>query len=244
MKLSNLMIAAVVIVAFAGGVLGAQIAGVWRTESSKIPATYAEGEFAGQYNPADIRGSYSFGDIEEAFDIPVAALAQAYGFADVESPAGVLVKNLEESYEGVHDELEIGTDSVRLFVARYLDLPITVADTTGIPDTAIPILRERGTVDGELAARVVVIPDGLALTVGTLPAEADDTPDSTEERTVKGMTTIGELLTWGIAVEEIERLFGGEIGPGNTVLRDFASAQGVEFSSIKAELQELVDKKQ
>lgn len=243
MKLSNIMIAAVVVVAFAGGVLGAQIAGVWQTESSKIPATYAEGEFAGEYNPADIRGSYSFGDIEKAFDVPVSSLAEAYGAGDLENPAAVLVKSLEEGYEGVHDSLEIGTDSVRLFVARYLDRPITVADTTGIPDTAIPILQQRGTVDEELLARVVVLPGDLLPLVGTLP-EAEDTPEESEERTVKGMTTIGELLIWGVPEAEIEQLFGGDIGPGNTVLRDFAAEQGVEFSSIKTQLQALVDENQ
>lgn len=243
MKLSNTMIAVVVIVAFAGGVLGAQIAGVWQTESSKIPARYSEGDFAGEYNPADIRGSYSFGDIEEAFDVPVMALAQAYGAVDVENPATVLVKSLEESYEGAHETLEIGTDSVRLFVARYLDRPITVADTTGIPDTAIPILRERGTVDDELLARVVALPGDLTLSVGTLSG-TNDTSDDGDERTVKGMTTIGELLSWGVTEAEIAELFGGEVGPGNTVLRDFASSQGIEFSSVKTQLQELVDKKQ
>ena len=48
-----------------GGIAITSVTGYWQTSSSKIPAKYQGGEFAGQYDPADIRGSYSFGEISE-----------------------------------------------------------------------------------------------------------------------------------------------------------------------------------
>lgn len=242
MKLSNTAIAVVVVVAFAGGVLGAQMAGVWQTESSKIPARYADGDFAGEYDPADIRGSYSFGDIEEAFDVPVAALAKAYGVGDVDNPGAVQVKTLEEAFEGLHEELEIGTDSVRLFVAKYLDRPITVADSTGIPETAIPILEERGTVDDDLLSRIVALPAEATTGVAADPPPEEE--EEREDRTIRGMTTFAELLGWGVPEEDLAELFGGSIGPGSAALRDYAKEVGMEFSVVKEQIQALVDETQ
>ena len=56
--------------------------GWWQTESTKEAAVFTSGEFAGQANPADIRGSYTFGDVEKNFGIPAALLAQAFGVVD------------------------------------------------------------------------------------------------------------------------------------------------------------------
>jgi hypothetical protein len=241
MKLSSTAIAVVVVVAFAGGVLGAQVAGVWQTESSKVPARYADGDFAGEYDPADIRGSYSFGDIEEAFDVPVSALAEAYGVGDTDNPAAVQVKTLEEAFEGLHEELEIGTDSVRLFVARYLDRPIAVADSTGIPEAAIPILEGRGTVDGDLLSRVVALPAEATAGVAAAPESEEE---EREDRSIRGMTTFAELLGWGVAEEDLAELFGGSIGPESVALRDYAKEVGIEFSVVKDRIQALVDETQ
>jgi hypothetical protein len=245
MKLSSTAIAVVVVVAFAGGVLGAQVAGVWQTEGSKTPARLATGAFAGEYDPADIRGSYSFGDIGEAFEVPVSALAAAYGVGNTDNPEAILVKTLEEAFEGLHEELEIGTDSVRLFVAKYLDRPITVADSTGIPETAIPILEERGTVDPELLSRVVVLPTEATDAVAAAPdAARAPEEEEREERTIRGMTTFAELLGWGVAEEDLEAVFSGSIGPPSAALRDYAKEVGVEFSVVKDRIQALVDETQ
>lgn len=37
--------------------------GEWTTKSNKEPLKFTEGRFAGENNPADIRGSYTFGDV-------------------------------------------------------------------------------------------------------------------------------------------------------------------------------------
>ena len=64
------------------------------------------GEFTGENDPSDIRGSYSFADIEKAFDIPVDVLVKAFGVSYVEDPAGFKAKNLEELYGELNLKIE------------------------------------------------------------------------------------------------------------------------------------------
>ena len=45
---------------------------------TKFLPSIKTGEFAGQYNPADIRGSYTFDDISNAFEIPIEDLGKAF----------------------------------------------------------------------------------------------------------------------------------------------------------------------
>lgn len=78
MNLTSKPLAAIILIILFGGIALTTAMGSWQTMSSKMPATYTEGEFAGTSNPADIRGSYLFGDVEKAFGIPSAVLAQAF----------------------------------------------------------------------------------------------------------------------------------------------------------------------
>ena len=127
MKINTKLLAAVVIIGIFGGISLSSALGYWRTTSSKIPATYAHGEFAGQYDPSDIRGSYSFNDIYNAFGIPVEDLGVAFGVTPPERYVSFLCKELETMYPSLAAEgKEIGTGSVRYFVALYNGLPITL----------------------------------------------------------------------------------------------------------------------
>src|SRR5512143_2622329 len=78
MTLTSKSLAAILVVLMFGGIAFSSAMGWWVTESTKIPATFTNGEFAGQANPADIRGSYTFGDIANSFDITPQVLAQAF----------------------------------------------------------------------------------------------------------------------------------------------------------------------
>src|SRR5512138_2657166 len=92
-----------------GGIAFASMMGWWVTESTRVPVTFTEGEFAGQANPADIRGSYTFGDIANSFDVTPEVLSQAFGIQK-DNPAAFVVKDLEGMY--LASEYEIGTTSV------------------------------------------------------------------------------------------------------------------------------------
>ena len=249
MILKSRHIALVVLVFFAGGV-GLSIAvNQWRTESSKIPAAYSSGEFAGQPNPADIRGSYSLADIESAFGVRATDLAAAFGVSADENPASFKVKQLEGMY-GATEGGEIGTDSVRYFVALYKGLPYEPEDTTILPRAAGSVLRERLSGD-ELAA----LSERMVRLAGPLTSqESDGDPEpaenatsgehsETEEAFVKGRTTFQELLDWGLTREEIEGVLGFEMGKSGVTVRDHVVANGLEFKGIREQLQALLDAK-
>lgn len=53
--------------------------------------------------------------------------------------------------------------------------------------------------------------------------------------------TISPRLVWRVAAGESEKVLGLAIVDPNERIRDFCSQTGLEFSLIRAELQELVD---
>ncbi|HET9909566.1 MAG TPA: hypothetical protein VFQ23_23160, partial [Anaerolineales bacterium] len=124
MTLTSKSLAVIVLAMVFGGIAFSSVMGWWATESTKQPVTFADGEFAGQADPADIRGSYTFSDIANSFDVTPEVLAQAFGITESD-PAAFAVKELEAIY--LDSGFEIGTASVRLFVAFYSGLPF---DTT------------------------------------------------------------------------------------------------------------------
>jgi hypothetical protein len=229
-----------------GGIGFSSMMGWWVTESTKVPATFTEGEFAGQANPADIRGSYTFGDIANSFEITPSVLAQAFGVNE-DSPDVFEVKELEAIY--LDSGYEIGTASVRLFVAYYTGLPL---DTTGqeiyLPRSATEILLARENLTLEQIAyleKYTVTASKLspleqpAAEAPALPAEGASS--TSEEYTVKGKTTFGELIAWGVPESVIEQLIGAPMPNPVTSLKDYASANELNFETLKPALQEEVD---
>jgi hypothetical protein len=247
MTLTSKPLAVILLVMMFGGIAFSSAMGWWVTESTKQPAAFTEGEFAGQANPADIRGSYTFGDIAKSFDVTPEVLAQAFGVAEGE-PAAFAVKELEAL--NLDSGYEIGTVSVRLFVAYYVGLPF---DTTGqeiyLPQSATDILLA----DGNLTSDQIAYLEKHTVFVGASAVLAEPvtestpisgkTPSATSEGfTVKGKTTFGELITWGVPQETIERLINAPMPDPAMTVKDFASASGLNFETLKPALQAEVDK--
>lgn len=276
MKVNGTVLAAVVPIAMVAGVALGMATGWWQTESSKTPMLIQEGAFAGEPNPADIRGSYSLEDIGTAFEVPVEVLAAAFLVDTEPNPGAIQVKEFEERFgvlpgapavdatgapaeAGVLGDREIGTDAMRLFVAAYRGLPYEPEADTGILPTALAVIESAGTASPEeLAAlrdRLVVLPTDAAAEPGgdtgapagtahAADAAADPAaalPEDDDEFLVKGNTTFGELLVWGVGEDAIRRVTGGEIGARGTTVRTWAIEENREFSTIKEALQELVD---
>lgn len=77
MKLRSKHIAPIILAIFVLGIAGTIAFNLWRTKSSKIPVQLALGKHAGEYDPADIRGSYAFSDISKLFNIPLDTMGKA-----------------------------------------------------------------------------------------------------------------------------------------------------------------------
>jgi hypothetical protein len=243
MTLTSKPLAVIVFIVLFGGIAFSSVMGWWATESTKQPVTFTEGEFAGQANPADIRGSYTFGDVSKSFDVTPEILAQAFGVT-VEDPAAFAVKELEAIY--LDSGFEIGTASVRLFVAFYSGLPF---DTTGqeiyLPQSATDILLAKGNLLPEQITYLEQFTVSIDASAPLVEPVAETTPvtaESSTEYMVKGKTTFGELITWGVPQETIEGLIGMSMPDPAMSVKDFASANGLDFESLKPALQAEVDK--
>jgi len=256
MTLTSKPLAALVVVILFGGIFFSSAMGWWQTESTKEAAKITSGEFAGQANPADIRGSYTFGDVEKNFAVPAAVLAEAFGIKD-NNPAAFAVKGLEGMYSTSGQE--IGTSSVRLFVAFYKGMPYDLSTDTYLPESAAVILRARNLSSEQaayLAAHTVPNPGTAPATSApqtapqaTQAPAAQPTPKaetpatSSTDRTVKGTTTFGDLLGWGVSQATIEKVLGTSMPAAQvTKIKDYCTEKGLNFETIRPALQAEVDK--
>ena len=249
MTLTSRSLAVILLIVMFGGISFSDALGWWQTESSKEPATFTEGEFAGQANPADIRGSYTFNDIANSFHVPPEILAQAFQVT-TENSSSFAVKELESLY--LASNVEIGTSSVRLFVAYYVNLPF---DTTGqdifLPRPAAELLLETERLtDHQLAyiqTHAVDVTPASNMDMEPAPeADVESAPEpagsSEEAYVVKGKTIFGELTGWGVPQGIIEQIIGVPIPNPAVKVKDYATEKGLDFETLKTRLQVEVDK--
>jgi hypothetical protein len=92
------------------------------------------------------------------------------------------------------------------------------------------------TVEGPIQTPVAATPDGL------LTATPSATEHLVTDKTITGNTTFQNLMDWGLSTETIRVIIGGEIPSLSTKIKDYAIGKGVEFSTMKTQLQAEVDK--
>lgn len=273
MKMTIKALAFAVTGAFAIGIAGASLLGVWKTTSNKEPAKIAAGEYAGMPSPSDIRGSYSWSDVARAFNFDASLILRAFGATNPEEK----INTLESIYgdAGLPAGSEIGTDSVRLFVSLLTGLPLAPETDTILPVSAIDVLKNEGKADSALieaaAARAFVparpvdlsdsvaaittpapskIPTQETAVVSTAPSTTTTVKSgSTSEEhtttpgTVTGRTTFKDLKEWGLSEDKIKSATEGKIGPDDVAVKDWAAANELTFSDLKTKLQELLGTK-
>jgi len=268
MTLTSKPLAAIVVVILFGGIFFSSAMGWWQTESTKEAAKITAGEFAGQANPADIRGSYTFGDVDKNFGIPPAVLAEAFGVKDSDL-AAFSVKSLEGMYTG--SAQEIGTASVRMFVAFYKGMPYDLSTDTYLPESAATILRARNLTSEQAAylakhtvpnlgaapapsapqaaPQATQAPSTQSTPQATKAPSAQSTPKaetpaaSSTDRTIKGATTFADVLGWGVSQATIEKVLGTSMPAAQvTKIKDYCTEKGLNFETIRPALQAEVDK--
>lgn len=243
MKINIKNMGIIIIVVIFTGIWATIAAGVWTTESDKIPATYKDGEFEGLYNPEDIRGSYTFKEVSDLFEIELDVLYKAFGLENL-SNEELKSKDLEGLY--AEAENEIGNGSVQVFVALYKDLPIVLEDTY-LPEQAVEIIIENNKNLTEeqllyLKQHTVILPEISGEIINEEDKEqAEEVKDETtgEENLVKGATTFKQVLDAGITKQQIEEILGMEMPSANMAIKDFCLEEGLSFSEVKTKLNEL-----
>ena len=157
MKLKPLTMVAAATCFVIAGVALTMVTGLWQTESDKTPRALKQmdAETASVqgaetvYDPADIRGSYTFGEVSTLFGVPLADLAEAFGL-DAAAAAAFQVKSLETLAPS--PDVELGTASFRLFVAYYTGLPYEPTEEVSLPASAVQVLSAHGNLTAERLA--------------------------------------------------------------------------------------------
>ncbi|MBA7704438.1 hypothetical protein ES703_113246 [subsurface metagenome] len=256
MKIKNWHMGLIVLIVIFGGIAMTMAFNLWKTEGGRgsqgsgggqVPVTFKVGEFAGEYNPADIRGSYSFGNISELWEIPLTELGTAFGLGTIGNLADFRCGDLEAAYANLEEDVEIGTGSVKVFVALYTGLPYMLSGDDYLPQSAVELLKAKVTLTEDQVefldthsvdiSEIQIVEPGTA-TEGVAPTEEHET---STEMVIKGNTTFGNLLDWGVPEEEIKTVIGEELPATGMTIRDFAIQEGLDFGSIKAPLQAKVD---
>lgn len=254
MKLTSKSLAVIVVTVLFGSILFTTAMNWWQTVSTKTPAVFKDGEAAGQYNPADIRGSYTFADIEKSFGVPAQTLAEAFGMPAGTDAAAIQVKSLEAA--ALDPDFEIGTASVRLFVAFYTGLPYDLSVEAWVLPAGAKILREHGLLTaeretflaahtaGEVAAAPAPVITPTAVTPAPTPEHAVGSGSgegSPTDRTVRGKTTFAEILGWGVTGDALRGALNGDLPASNLAVKDYVEQKGLDMTSVRAALQALVD---
>ncbi len=260
-RLKTVPLAIIAVTILFGGIMVAKSVGYYATTSSRQPAKFSTGELAGLPDPADIRGSYTWLDVEKAFGVPAKEAAAAFSApGHALDPAG-RVSELETIYAEILPEgLEIGTGAVRLFVSLYTGLPMEAEEGSVLPEAALALLAARPGMNLETLRRFAVpgsadisAPAVVATTPFTAPAMGTGTAagsgsgggngsGSGSGRAVVGKTTFGDLYSWGLSEAQVEAATGFKPGLKSQTVREAAAAVGIEFSTIRTTLQILVDK--
>jgi len=245
MKLTAKPLAIILFTVLFGSIAFTNTMGWWQTESQKVPIKFTEGEAVGEYNPADIRGSYTFQDIENTFQIPINDLAAAFNIPQDRDPKTFTVKELEAIYTAQAEAgFEIGTASVRYFTALYKGLPYDLTSETYLPETAVNLLKLKVVIDADnqvyLQTHTVSITAAEPATTATPKSILPD--EQTIDRIVKGKTTFQDLLNWGLSKEAIASILGAEIPAGAVKVKDYCTSANLDFETIKAALQAEIDR--
>ena len=259
MKLNSKILAGAVLVVMIGGVFASVGLGLWSSEEDREPGTLDLNalEAAGVdvngdvvYDPEDIRGSSSFGEISGYFGVPVEVLGEAFMVPDGEDVASFQNKDLEEVCVVCEDDMEVGNGSVKFFVALYSGIPYAFEE--GDEDVflfapAVAILKEMGHLDAEM----VVYLDGHTIDnsemieevagVGSEEVVIVEEVHEENETKVSRNTNFADLLGWGVTEEAISETLGTEMPNKLVSIFDFCQENELSFGTIKTELQILVD---
>lgn len=143
MRIKSTLLAVIVIGIFLGGIGISSLLGYWKTTGSRIPKAYTAGNIAQQFNPSEIKGSYTFGDVAKYFDIPKDDLIKAFDLDGIAEPDSFKCKDLPVKYASLSENgKEIGVGSVRYFVALYKGISYT-GEPAYLPQSAADVMKSK-----------------------------------------------------------------------------------------------------
>jgi hypothetical protein len=214
MRINPFLYGIFVLVVFLGTILGFQTAGVWSVSGKISSNGEAVQPIASDVN--SIKGWMTLEQISMTFNVPVKDILKQFELPADTAPS-TAIKDLETqvfSVTNLRNWLQNRTEPAPALIETQVSTPqVTLSPV----ETNAPALVEP-----------------------TLTPAA--TEHITAAKTVTGKTTFQELLDWGVPEEAIQQIIGGKLPALSTVIKDYITGKGLEFSSMKAALQVEVDK--
>ena len=226
MKINTLTMGIIILLLIFGGISTTLAMDLWSTTSDKTPAKIKEGYAAGSYNPADIRGSYTFSEVADTFEIDLGVLLEAFNIPQDTDGNEIKTKDLENLYEA--SETEIGNESVQLFVALYKNLPIELDGTYITKNAAKLILQENSELTEEQKQYIETHSVDLTKVSQTDKINSNNISDGTEkvESIINGSSTFQNVLDAGITKEQIKTIINSEMPPTNKTVKNYCIEKG------------------
>ena len=158
-----------------------------------------------------IKGWMTLEQISTVYNVPVSELLSNFNIPADTLPS-TAIKDLED------DTFEV--TALREWLLRR-NVPTKTVQSTNIPTT-----NPRNPTD---------LPQLLITATQTL------TDHVVTPGTITGKTTFQELFDWGVPVDVVQKIIGGNLPDPSEVIKDYVTTQGLEFSTIKTQLQIEVD---
>lgn len=251
MNIKHIHILFIVVIIIGGGIWLTSEVGLFDTTRSVEPARLTEEV----YDIADIRGSFTLSEVETYYQVPPAAMIETFNLNKDTNPTSFQLKDLKEIYQPVEIEgemVEVETDTVKVFVSLYSDIPYRSEETTHLPEQVVDYLMQENKLTEEEQDY------WKNHTFDLIPIEQDTVSQAIEEEeneeiqpvieeketeslAITGRTTIAELLSMGIEAENFQEITGLELPEDRSMsIRDYTSSQGLEFSVIREKLESML----
>lgn len=220
---------ATLIVFFAPVVIAKQ-AGWWKVNFSDAQEVLIDA--SGVLNPYNIKGSMTLESVLKEFNVPREEFLKGFNLPD-DTNDGEMLKNIAAS-----NDLEV--EAFRELIAQYLqkqnpDLIFEGAEThepaEGAPPaeepTTIPAVQETPAETPKMEQN------------GEQHPQTESTSESPPPVDIRGKTTMGELLEYGLSKEQFKELSGIDMPDDAALkLKDFADQHGLDRESLREKFTE------
>jgi hypothetical protein len=221
MRVHPIVFSVLVISIFLGVIVGFQSAGVWSV-SGKV-STEGKAIQPSSADPNTLKGWMTLEQVVATYNVPLEVLISHFNLPAATAPT-TAIKDLEsETFD---------TTALKEWLLERMN----AGSAPGIEaePTISPALKETATAqpDSELNQ----LPATNILESTQVPTE-----HAAPVRTVTGKTTIQDLLDWGVSIEAIQNILGGDRPTNTSVIKDIVASKGLDFPTIKAKLQAEID---
>ena len=245
MKISHIHILIAIVIIIGGGIGLASQMGLFQISRSAEPIKLTEDT----YDIADIRGSFTLEEVKTYYQVPPEAIIGAFNLETDSEPSTFQLKDLKEIYQPIEIEGEehaVETDTVKVFVSLYSDIPYASEETFYLPESAVDylVMEDKLTQEEEhywtkhTFNPVFIEPDKESSELEDIKDEPVIPEEENKVVSITGRMTIAEIMAIGIDSETFKEITGFDVPENRTIaIREFFASKDLEFSTFKEKME-------